>query len=237
MMYCGTEEIKGYHNYGADDSEPRLFPWEHPDRFGVTVQVASDVAETILRELVRREFDVAISRSLPPYEGRRKAPHGLVRPLQLLLPSAAVPVVPILMKTVERTPAALTGERCLELGRAIASICQRMPQKIALFGSGGMSHDPAGPRACWVDEPLDRWFLDRLAAGKPDELSALFSFRSAATDSGTGELRTWLPVAAAMDAVQPGLPATVVDYFAARKSTAGCGWVYWDAAQPATVLI
>ena len=33
--------------------------------------------------------------------------------------------------------------------------------------------------------------------------------------------------AGAMNAAAPGVQATVVDYFPARKSTAGCGWVYW----------
>jgi hypothetical protein len=98
-----------------------------------------------------------------------------------------------------------------------------------------MSHDPLGPRSGWVDEPLDRWFLEQLAAGTPNTLGALYSFRSAATESGTGELRTWLPVAAAMNAVRPGVRAKVVDYFVARKSTCGIGWVTWaaDALLPA----
>jgi len=91
---------------------------------------------------------------------------------------------------------------------------------------------PLGPRSGWVDEPLDRWFLDQLTGGTPDRLNSLYSFRSAATESGTGELRTWLPVAAAMDAVQPGIRATLVDYFVARKAMCGNGWVTWPAAVP-----
>jgi hypothetical protein len=233
MLYCGTAPIDGYHNFGADDVEPRLLPWEHPERFGVRVQVASEIGEVLLRELVRDGFDVAISRKLPAYEGRRKAPHALVRPLPLLLQRPDVPIVPIMMKTVERSPAALTAARCLALGRALAAICERLPQRVALFGSGGMSHDPLGPRAGWVDEPLDRWFLEQLTRGTPDRLASLYTFRSAATESGTGELRTWIPVAAAMDAVLPGVRATLVDYFAARTSTAGCGWVAWDLTSAA----
>lgn len=227
MIYAGEDDVQGYHNFGADDEEPRLLPWEHPERFGVRLRVDHNMAESLLRGLVSEGFEIAISRQLPAYEGRRKAPHALVRPLPLILGNADIPIVPIMMKTVERTPAGLTGERCLELGRAIERVCRRFPRRIAIYGSGGMSHDPGGPRACWVDEPLDRWFLEQLAAGTPERLGALFTFRSAATDSGTGELRTWLPVAAAMDAAQPGVRAEYVEYFAARKSTAGCGWVAW----------
>ena len=230
MIYAGTEDIAGYHNFGADDVEPPLLPWEHPERFGVRLRVDSDLGETLLRGLIGEGFDVAISRKLPAFEGRRKAPHALVRPLPLVMPRADLPIVPIMMKTVERSPAITSGERCLELGRAIERVCRNLPQRIAIYGSGGMSHDPQGPRACWVDEPLDRWFLEQIAAGTPDKLRPLFSFQSAATESGTGELRTWLPVASAMDNVRPGMCATIVDYFAARKSTSGCGWAVWPGA-------
>lgn len=228
MIYAGTDDIVGFHNFGADDHEPKLNPWEHPDQFGVRLTVDSELAEVLLRQLVCDGFDIAVSRSVPKHpEPHRAVPHALVRPLPLLLPSLTVPIVPIMMKTVERSQASLSGERCLDLGRAVEAICRKSDKRIALFGSGGMSHDPLGSRSGWVDEELDRWFIEQLTNGSPDSLAALFSFRSAATESGTGELRTWLPVAAAMDAQRSGNRATLVDYFAARKSTCGNGWVYW----------
>lgn len=228
LVYAGEEEITGFHNYGADDHDPPLIPWQHPEEFGVRIKVDTALAEYLLAGLVREGFDAAISRRINPQgDPRRGAPHALVRPLPLIMPDLDVPIVPIIMKTVERSPAILTGERCLALGRAIARICANLPQRIAIYGSGGMSHDPMGPRSNWVDEPLDRWVLEQLTGGTPDRLGALFSFASAATISGTGEIRTWLPVAAAMDELAPGRRAVQVEYFPARKSTAGCGWVYW----------
>src|ERR1019366_6088198 len=103
------------------------------------------LADHLLDGLVREGFDVAISRRVPVHEQPRRAvPHALVRPLPLLLPSLDVPIVPVMMKTVERSPAILNGERCLELGRAIEKLCRDLPQRIALYGSGGMSHGPGG---------------------------------------------------------------------------------------------
>ena len=231
FIYAGDADIAGYHNFGADDHDPPLVPWEHPERFGVRLRVDRALADRLLEGLVDQGFDVAISRRVPVHdEPRRTAPHALVRPLPLIMPSLEIPIVPIMMKTVERSPAILNAERCLALGRAIEAICRPLPQRIALYGSGGMSHAPRGPRAGCVAETLARWFLDQLAAGTPDRLGSLYSFRSAATDAGTGELRTWLPVAAAMDAAQPGVRARVVDYFVARKSTVGNGWVSWPSA-------
>lgn len=235
MIYAGDDDVLGFHNFGADDHNPRLMPWDHPERFGVRLKVDRELGDRLLNGLVREGFDVAISRKLPAYvDPRRTAPHALVRPLPLIMPRMDLPIVPLMMKTVERSPAILTGERCLALGRALEKICRTLPQRIAIYGSGGMSHDPLGPRAGWVDEPLDRWVLEQLSAGTPERLGSLYSFRSAATESGTGEIRTWLPVAGAMDAAAPGMRATVVEYFAARKSTAGCGWVVWPQTQTAT---
>ncbi len=232
MVYSGTREIDGFHNHGDFDANPPLRFWEDPDRFGVTLQVATELAQHLQAELVHRDFDVAISRTVNP-QGRpeRRAPHALTRPLPLIMPELDVPVVPIIVKTVERSKAVLTGERCLALGRALADVCADLDAPVAVYGSGGMSHDPSGPLSGWVDEPLDRWVLDCLQAGRTDELASLFSFRSAATDSGTGELRTWLVVAGAMERAQTTHSCQVLDYFPAHIATAGCGWVLWDEAR------
>ena len=82
LVYSGTAPIKGFHNYGDFDSDPPLKFWEHPDRFGITVDVDSALAAVLQSELVQQGFDVSISRSIRP-RGRpeRLAPHALTRPL------------------------------------------------------------------------------------------------------------------------------------------------------------
>ena len=231
MIYSGEEDIEGFHNYGDFDADPPLRFWEDPDRFGVRLRSASNLAAHLQAELVRRDFDIAISRRINP-QGRpeRRAPHALTRPLPLIMPALDIPVIPVIVKTIERSKAVLSGERCLALGQAIADICADLPESIAIYGSGGMSHDPSGPLSGWVDEPLDRWVLDCLDRGDVEALKALFSFQSAATDSGTGELRTWLVTAGAMQAAQATYRCEVVDYFPAHIATAGCGWVLWHEA-------
>lgn len=229
MIHSGKEDILGFHNQGDFDSDPPVRFWENPDRFGVRLRTASDLAEHLLTELIDRHFDIAISRSVNP-QGRpeRRAPHALTRPLPLIMPHLEVPVVPIIIKTIERSNAVLTGDRCLAFGRAIAEICTDLPEPIAIYGSGGMSHDPSGPLSGWVDETLDRWVLRCLEDDRVEDLKSLFAFRSAATDSGTGELRTWLVAAGAMKAAQGEYHCEIIDYFPAHISTVGCGWVLWD---------
>jgi hypothetical protein len=233
MVYAGEEDIVGFHNYRDFDSEPLPKFWEHPDRFGVRLKVHTELAEHILGRLVDEDFDVSISRSQNPQaQGRpeMKAPHALTRPIPLLMPELDIPIIPVVIKTTERTSAALSGERCIALGRAIGRICAELDEPIAIYGSGGMSHDPEGPLSGWVDEVLDEWVLDCFKTNNFDALGSLFSFRSAATDSGTGELRTWLVAAGAMNAAQPAAPCQVVDYFPAHIATVGAGWVLWEAA-------
>lgn len=230
MVHAGEDDIIGFHNYRDFDTEPLVKFWEHPDRFGVRLKVHTELAEHILNELVHRDFDVSISRSQNP-QGRpeMKAPHALTRPIPLLMPKLDIPIIPVIIKTTERTSAALSGERCIELGREIGRICAELDEPIAIYGSGGMSHDPEGPLSGWVDEELDEWVLDCLKTSNFEELGSLFSFRSAATDSGTGELRTWLVAAGAMNAAQPTAACQVVDYFPAHIATVGAGWVLWEA--------
>ena len=228
MIYSGAAPVVGFHNYGEADADPPLKFWEHPDRFGMTVPVDPELAGLLQNKLVAEGFDVSISRSIKP-RGRpgRLAPHAITRPLPLVMPRLDIPIVPLVVRTIEATPGVLSGSRCLAIGRAIARICARTPKRVAILASGGMSHDPSGPRSGWVDEPMDRWVLDCISRGQAERLGALFDFRSAANASGTGELRTWLVTAAAMEHAVPGIRAQVLDYFAAHKATAGCGWALW----------
>jgi protocatechuate 4,5-dioxygenase beta chain len=78
--------------------------------------------------------------------------------------------------------------------------------------------------AGWIDQPLDRWILERLERNDLDALEHLFTFDSDAMRSGTGEVRAWISVAAAMNR-----PAKFVEYTAAHCTQTGCGFVYWPA--------
>ena len=61
------------------------------------------------------------------------------------------------------------------------------PERIAIYGSGGMSHDPDGPRAGWIDQPLDNWVFERIERNRSEELTRLFSFDSDTLRGGTGD--------------------------------------------------
>ena len=71
-------------------------------------------------------------------------------------------------------------------------------------------------------KPLDRWILERLERSDPSALEHLFTFDSDNLRLGTGEVRAWISVAAAMKR-----PAKIVDYVPAHCTQTGCGFVYW----------
>ena len=80
---------------------------------------------------------------------------------------------------------------CLDLGKALTEICAKSKKRIAILASGGLSHDPRGARAGWIDEPLDHAVLEAFAEGEPDRLEALYKINSDTYHGGTGEIRNW----------------------------------------------
>jgi protocatechuate 4,5-dioxygenase beta chain len=76
----------------------------------------------------------------------------------------------------------------------------------------------------WIDRSLDQWILERLDRNDVEALKHLFTFDSDNLRSGTGEVRAWISVAAAMKR-----PAQIVEYVPAHCTLTGCGFAYWPA--------
>ncbi|MCL6562373.1 MAG: hypothetical protein K6U87_05140 [Firmicutes bacterium] len=191
----------------------------------IVLQGHPAVAEQIVAGLVEAGFQPAVIRRLvatgKPAGG---IGHAFTRPARALgVEALQLPVVPIFLNAYH--PPLMSARHCLELGKTLARIAERLPERIAVYGSGGLSHDPRGPRAGWVDEPLDRWVLGRIAAGDHEALANLFTIDSDTLRSGTGEIRSWVVVAGAF----AGVRASVVDYFVAHHAVTGIGFAVWPA--------
>ena len=76
--------------------------------------------------------------------------------------------------------------------------CDSVPEKVALVGTGGISHWPATPDSGKINEEWDLEFLDRLMR---QDKEALLSYTDEETyrDGGQGgfEIRTYIAAAAA----------------------------------------
>ncbi len=134
-----------------------------------------------------------------------------------------MPTIPVFLNGYH--PPLPSGARCYSLGQAIAKFFANRPERVAIYGSGGLSHCPGGPRAGWVDEPLDRWVLERIENGEGEQLRNLFTFDSDTLRSGTGEIRSWITVAGAFD----GQSGKVVDYIPSVHAVTGLGFAYWKS--------
>jgi aromatic ring-opening dioxygenase catalytic subunit (LigB family) len=144
-----------------------------------------------LIEEVMQDVDLA-------YAQEWKFDHGIMVPLSFLTPRYDLPVIPVNINC--QGPPLIPLKRCYELGRALRRACDRVPERIALIGTGGISHWPATPDSGKINEPWDRAFLQRFLGNQRDELLA---YRDADVwrEAGQGglEIRTFIAVAGATE--------------------------------------
>ena len=130
------------------------------------------------------------------YAEEWKFDHGIAVPLHFLTPRFDLPIVPMNINC--QGPPLTPIHRAWALGEAIRSAADAVPERIAVIGTGGISHWPATPDSGKINEPWDREFLDRWCRNDKD---ALLSYRDDAVyaDAGQGgfEIRTFVAVSGA----------------------------------------
>jgi protocatechuate 4,5-dioxygenase beta chain len=190
----------------------------------VSIRCDTKLANDIANGLLQRDFDLTVTRTK---ETRsigavdRGMGHGFTRTAPKVMPNLDIPTVLIWINCYyDPMP---TARRCRALGQALTEICAKQDKRIAIFSTGGLSHDPRGPRAGWIDEPLDRSVLKAFAEGEPSRLDSLFTFESDTFHGGTGEIRCWLVVGGAMGACK----ATIIDYMPVHHIITGVGFAAW----------
>ena len=144
--------------------------------------------------LVAAEFDVMSARDM-------KLDHSFSCPLQLLMDGWDAPILPVYVNcTVEPLPSL---KRCLAFGTALGDVIRRQEEveRVAIIGTGGLSHWVGMPRTGSINRDFDRNFLELFSAGRWHELARWDS--DAVIDSagnGAAEIRNWIMVAAAAQA-------------------------------------
>lgn len=212
-VYCGNE-VSG-------STLPRFRDLPETDQ-RVDLACSSEVGLHFATGLTERGFDPAVMTELRPLSRPDGIGHAFTRLSHVLgLAKLEIPVVPIFLNAYhDPLP---SGQRCYDLGRTIREIAQGRPERIAVLGSGGLSHDPMGPRAGWIDQRLDNWVLSRISEGRGEELVQLFTFDSDTLRGGSGEIRSWIVVAGAF----PGVCADVVDYIPVHHAVTGLAFACW----------
>ena len=132
------------------------------------------------------------------YAQEWKFDHGIMVPLHFLTPNFDLPVIPVNINC--QGPPLIPLNRCYEFGRALRRACDERPERIAIVGTGGISHWPATPDSGRINEDWDRTFLDHFVNNRREQLTA-YTDEEIYKDAGQGgfEIRTFIAVAGATE--------------------------------------
>jgi 2,3-dihydroxyphenylpropionate 1,2-dioxygenase len=149
---------------------------------------APDLGRRLTREVLQT-VDTA-------YAEEWKFDHGIMVPLNFLTPNYDLPIIPVNINC--QGPPLTPLHRVWEFGEAIRRACDAAPEKIAVVGTGGISHWPATPDSGKINEAWDREFLERLMRNDKDALLS-YTDEEIYRDGGQGgfEIRTYIAAAAA----------------------------------------
>jgi 2,3-dihydroxyphenylpropionate 1,2-dioxygenase len=118
--------------------------------------------------------------------------HGVMVPLHLL--ATDLPVIPIIVNCLAGIPAPL--HRCHALGVALRRTVDRWPERVAVLGTGGLSHWPAMAESGRIGVDFDRRFLEAFVGGGVETFLRYPRERlEAEAGPGGHEIRTWIAVA------------------------------------------
>ena len=168
-----------------------------------------DLSQRLITE-VMQTVDVA-------YAEEWKFDHGIAVPLSFLTPDYDLPIVPVNINC--QGPPLAPLKRAWALGEALRRAAESVPEKVAIVGTGGISHWPATPDSGKINEAWDRDFMDRWCR---NDKTALLDYDDTTVylDAGQGgfEIRTFLAISAAAN----GAPGQVHFYQPIPIFAVGC---------------
>ena len=152
-----------------------------------------DLSWHIINHLVDKEFDVVTCQEM-------LVDHAFTLPLKLFWPGASCPVltVPICINTVQfPLPSA---SRCYRLGQAVGEAIRSWDSdlRVAVLGTGGLSHQLDGERAGFINKKFDLEFMNSLQDNPA--WATQFSIHELVEKTGTQgvELLMWLAMRGAL---------------------------------------
>jgi 2,3-dihydroxyphenylpropionate 1,2-dioxygenase len=145
-----------------------------------------DLSERLISR-VMDEIDVA-------YSEEWKLDHGIMVPLNFVTPDYDLAIVPANINC--QGPPLTPLHRAWAFGAALRHAADAVPERVAVIGTGGISHWPATPNSGKINEAWDRDFLARWAR---NDKKAMLSYSDTDTyrDAGQGgfEIRTFIAIA------------------------------------------
>jgi aromatic ring-opening dioxygenase catalytic subunit (LigB family) len=145
----------------------------------------AELSKRLIME-VMQSVDVA-------YAEEWKFDHGIIVPLHFLTPARKQTIIPANINC--QGPPLAPLHRAWAFGEALRHAADAVPERIAVIGTGGISHWPATPDSGKINEDWDRDFLDRWVRGDRDALLA-YTDEGIYRDAGQGgfEIRTMIAI-------------------------------------------
>jgi protocatechuate 4,5-dioxygenase, beta chain len=160
------------------------------------VEGAPELAWHIAQSVIQQNFDLTIVNEMD-------VDHGLTVPLSLMFGQQKkwpCKVIPLAVNVVLYP--APSGQRCLDLGRALKKAVDSFDQdlNVQIWGTGGMSHQLLGKRAGLINREWDTAFLDKLNNDYQElaQISQTEYIRETGTEGS--ETVMWLIMRGALDA-------------------------------------
>jgi len=180
------------------------------------------------RDVSRRFITGVMQRADVSYAEEWQFDHGIAVPLHFLTPRFDLPVIPVNVNC--QGPPLVPLHRAWNFGEAMRAAADTIPERVAIVGTGGISHWPATPDSGKINEAWDRDFMDRWCRNDRDALLD-YTDEQVYADAGQGgfEIRTFLTVAAAAD----GAPGVLRFYEPIPIFAVGCTIATYDLADVA----
>ena len=167
------------------------------------------------RAILRAGLDQGIDFSFGEYV---ELQHTQVVPLYFLLREPEIPILPVYVNTwVEPIP---TPRRCYRVGELIREVAEARRERVAILGTGGLSHFPGSPRIGEIDTEFDHKLLEVMREGK-GKMLADYSLEQL-LQAGDSEFLNWMVILGAVGDVKAASTFYMPDYVAT-----GWGFVSW----------
>jgi hypothetical protein len=205
----------------------------HPGSAAIPYRSDGARAWRLLESMSERGFEFS---SVKRFPDDQLLAHAISPALEVLMPTEAdrIPVILLFVEAIR--PPAPTPRRCYELGKAIREALESWTDddaRIAIYGSGGLSHFTAGyPYAAIADDrsrygsistEFDRQVLAWLETAEADRLAGLSG--AELLQHGDVELRSWIVVAGAIGEARP----SSLTYVPLYRALTGLGAAHWRA--------
>jgi aromatic ring-opening dioxygenase catalytic subunit (LigB family) len=207
----------GHENDGPPEPFMKDFPYK-------TLPGDPEFGQHFLRTALENGFDPAASYRLT-------LDHGFCIPLWLAGLPQMPRIVPVIINALQDPMP--TVERSIALGRLIAQAIASYPgdTRVAVLGTGGLSHSIGEPMMGDIDETFDRLALDALRGHDAAAVAATIQDALEGTGNGSHEVRCW---AVAYGAAGGDADFELIDYHACPEVYVGCAYGAWV---PRTALV